>query len=324
MALGIMLAVVFILAATLTLLPAVLAKLGPRVDKLSLPWVHSGEHRSPRFAAWGERLWKRPLAYGVVAVVALVALRSRCFDLTPACRRSRSSPRTTARASATPRSRRRSATAPPARSRSSRRRPRRARRRSRQGRPRRGAGHAADARPRRHRDAPGRPQAGPVRRGRRARRSTDCAPTCPPARSSAARSPRTTTWRQALADKTPLVIGVVLALGFLLLLVALQAPMLAAVGVITNLLAVGAAFGVAKWVFQDGHLAGLLGFEPAGLPRRLGAGVLLRDGLRHLDGLHGLPAVLGQGALGPHPGPEGRDGRRPGALRPRRVRRRRA
>ena len=34
MALGIMLSVVFILAATLTLLPAVLAKLGPRVDKL--------------------------------------------------------------------------------------------------------------------------------------------------------------------------------------------------------------------------------------------------------------------------------------------------
>ena len=38
------------------LLPAVLAKLGPRVDKLSLPWVHSGEHRSPKFAAWAERL----------------------------------------------------------------------------------------------------------------------------------------------------------------------------------------------------------------------------------------------------------------------------
>ena len=27
----------------------------------SLPWVHSGEHRSPRFAAWAERLWRRPL-----------------------------------------------------------------------------------------------------------------------------------------------------------------------------------------------------------------------------------------------------------------------
>ena len=51
-----MLAVIFVLAATLTLLPAVLARLGPRVDKLALPWAHSGEHRSARFAAWGERL----------------------------------------------------------------------------------------------------------------------------------------------------------------------------------------------------------------------------------------------------------------------------
>jgi RND superfamily putative drug exporter len=41
----------------------------------------------------------------------------------------------------------------------------------------------------------------------------------------------------ALSAKTPLVIGVVLALGFLLPLIALQAPLLAAVGVLTNLLA---------------------------------------------------------------------------------------
>ena len=74
MSLGIMLAVLFVLAATLTLLPAVLARLGPKVDKVSLPWVHSGEHRSPRFAAWGERLWRRPLAYGIPALIALLVL----------------------------------------------------------------------------------------------------------------------------------------------------------------------------------------------------------------------------------------------------------
>jgi RND superfamily putative drug exporter len=37
--LGIMVSVLFVLAATLTLLPAVLAKLGPGVDRLSLPWA---------------------------------------------------------------------------------------------------------------------------------------------------------------------------------------------------------------------------------------------------------------------------------------------
>ena len=68
----------------------------------------------------------------------------------------------------------------------------------------------------------------------------------------------------ALSAKTPLVIGVVLALGFLLLLIALQAPLIAAAGVLTNLLATGAAFGVAKWVFQDGALHSLLGFTPQG------------------------------------------------------------
>jgi RND superfamily putative drug exporter len=34
--------------------------------------------------------------------------------------------------------------------------------------------------------------------------------------------------------------------------------------VVPNLLATGAAFGIAKWIFQDGHLAGLLGFESQG------------------------------------------------------------
>ena len=60
------------------------------------------------------------------------------------------------------------------------------------------------------------------------RPSTGCARRCPRARWSAARSPRTTTSSTTLSAKTPLVIGVVLALGFLLLLVALQAPIIAA------------------------------------------------------------------------------------------------
>src|SRR6478735_2382288 len=65
MAGGIMLSVIFVLAATLTLLPLVLFKLDHRINKLTLPWSRSGEHRSARFAAWGERLWKRPLVWGL-------------------------------------------------------------------------------------------------------------------------------------------------------------------------------------------------------------------------------------------------------------------
>src|SRR5947207_11377455 len=67
-----------------------------------------------------------------------------------------------------------------------------------------------------------------------------------------------------VSAKTPLVIAVVLGLSFLLLVVALQAPVIALLGVVTNLLATAAAFGVAKWIFQDGVGHSVLGFEPQG------------------------------------------------------------
>ncbi len=126
---------------------------------------------------------------------------------------------------------------------------------------------------------------------------------------------------RALAAKTPLVIGVVLALGFLLLLIALQAPLIAALGVVTNLLAVGAAFGVGRLIFQNGHGAGLLGFEPQGFldawaPVFFFAMIfaismdytvfLLSSAKEHWDQLTR---------------PEGRGDRRPRPLRPRHLRR---
>ncbi|MGN6608434.1 MAG: MMPL family transporter [Jatrophihabitans sp.] len=69
---------------------------------------------------------------------------------------------------------------------------------------------------------------------------------------------------QVLSSRTPLVFGLLIGLGFLLLLVALGSPLVAFVGVVTNLASIAAAFGVAKLIFQDGHLAGLLNFEPQG------------------------------------------------------------
>ncbi len=70
--------------------------------------------------------------------------------------------------------------------------------------------------------------------------------------------------QHTLAAKTPLVYGVLLGMGFLLLLVALQAPLLALAGVLLTGLSVAGAFGVARLIFQDGHLAGLLHFTPQG------------------------------------------------------------
>jgi putative drug exporter of the RND superfamily len=68
----------------------------------------------------------------------------------------------------------------------------------------------------------------------------------------------------ALSARTPLVFGLLIGLGFLLLLVALGSPLVAFVGVVTNLASIAAAFGVAKWIFQDGHLAGPFNFQPQG------------------------------------------------------------
>jgi RND superfamily putative drug exporter len=70
--------------------------------------------------------------------------------------------------------------------------------------------------------------------------------------------------QRALVAKTPLVFGVLGLVGFLLLLVALRAPLLAAAGVLITALSLTGAFGIARLIFQDGHLSGLLGFTPQG------------------------------------------------------------
>jgi RND superfamily putative drug exporter len=263
MSLGIMLAVLFVLAATLTLLPAVLAKLGPRVDKLALPWAHSGEHRSARFAAWGERLWKRPLVYGAVALAVLVGLAIPVTQLNTAMPSIKVVPASDS---------------------------------SRVGYNQAQAGFGPGA------TGPMQivtPAAQATQAALIATRDPGIAAVLPtqtsggyalvtaiPRQDPSNPAVGQTTDRlraglptgsviggavaenhdlqAALSAKTPLVIGVVLTLGFLLLLIALQAPLLAAVGVLTNLLAVGAAFGVAKLVFQDGALHSLLGFQPQG------------------------------------------------------------
>ena len=72
--LGIALAVLMVLAATLTLLPAALSHLGDRVNGGRVRVRRAVDHRSERFAAWGRRLWARPLRYGAAACAILLLL----------------------------------------------------------------------------------------------------------------------------------------------------------------------------------------------------------------------------------------------------------
>jgi putative drug exporter of the RND superfamily len=262
--LGIMISVLFVLAATLTLLPAVLAKLGPRIDRLALSWAHSGEHRSPRFARWGELLWRRPLLFGglglaVLVLLALPVLRARTgmpsIKVVPPGDHSRVGYEQLSDAFGPGAPGLLQVTAP--------------------------RNEAQQVATQLQADR-GIAMALPPQSGRAGVALIEAMPTAapatvafddtidrlraelPPAAQLGGPAAENRDLEAALSAKTPLVIGVVLGLGFLLLLVAFQAPLIAALGVLTNLLSTAAAFGVAKLVFQDGNLAGLLGFESQG------------------------------------------------------------
>ena len=56
----------------------------------------------------------------------------------------------------------------------------------------------------------------------------------------------------------------VLGLAFLLLLITFRSLVIPLTSIVLNLLSVGAAYGVLVWIFQDGHLQGLLGFHSNG------------------------------------------------------------
>jgi RND superfamily putative drug exporter len=263
MALGIMLSVAFVLLAALTLLPAVLAWLGDRVDTLALPWVHAGEHRSPQFARWAERLWRRPWAYGLAAAAILVALSLPVLGLetgmpsikvVPEDDGSRVGYTQVQEAFGLGAPGTLQVVAP--------------------------AGQAEQASAVLEAD-PGIANVAPTvsANGVVLLLATPTADPSDPAVGETIERLRASLpaealvggaaaenhdLEEALSSRTLLVFGVVLVLGFGLLLLALQAPVIAAVGVVLNLLAVAAAFGVAKLVFQDGRFESLLGFESQG------------------------------------------------------------
>ncbi|MFC7493042.1 MULTISPECIES: MMPL family transporter [unclassified Nocardioides] len=269
MAGGIMLSVVFVLAATLTLLPLVLVKLDDRINRLSLPWARRAARASsgsPLFARWGAHLWRRPVAWGLGSLVVLVALAAPMLGLKTAMPSIKVLPDD---ASA-----------------------------------RVGYDQVQDAfGP----GAPGMLQVvvdtdqaegaaqvlerdagiGAVLPATPAVDGSDhvlvqAVPTVDPS------DPELVTTvdrlradlpdsalvggaavenldlEAQLDESTPLVIGVVLVLGFVLLLVALQAPLISLLGTLASLLSTAAAFGVARLVFQDGHGSSPLGFEHQG------------------------------------------------------------
>ncbi|MEV6426593.1 MMPL family transporter [Nocardia sp. NPDC051463] len=266
MAGGIMLSVVFVLAATLTLLPVVLFKLGDRINKLSLPWVHTGEHRPPTFARWGERLWRRPVVWGLGSLIVLVALAAPAVGLKTAMPSIKVLPENASArvgyslvqqafgpgapgmlqvvtssqdAEATNRilatDKEIGAVMPIVPS--------------------------ADGSDYRMIEAvPKVDPSDPTLTATVARLRAEL-PTSALVGGAAVEN---IDLKQQLDRYTPIVIGVVLVLGFALLLFALQAPLISLLGTSASLLSTAAAFGVARLVFQDGIGSGMLGFEHQG------------------------------------------------------------
>jgi len=67
-----------------------------------------------------------------------------------------------------------------------------------------------------------------------------------------------------ISSKLPVFIGVVIGLSLLLLIVVFRSVLVPVKAAVLNLLSIGAALGVITFVFQDGHLASLLGVETTG------------------------------------------------------------
>ncbi|GAW51963.1 MULTISPECIES: MMPL family transporter [unclassified Nocardioides] len=266
MAGGIMLAVLFVLAATLTLLPVVLAKLDHRINRFALPWVHTGEHRSPKFAAWGERLWKRPVVWGLASLVVLLALAAPIVGLKTAMPSIKVLPESASARIGYDLVQESFGPGAPG---------------ALQVVVRQGDAEAASevlgSDPGIAGTMPGIPapdgssyvliQAVPTVDPSDPELSATVdrlRADLPDSAVVGGAAVENLDLKTQLDDSTPLVIGVILVLGFLLLLIALQAPLIAVLGTLASLLSTAAAFGVARLVFQEGWGSGSLGFEHQG------------------------------------------------------------
>ncbi len=265
MAAGIIVSVVFVLAASLTLLPAILSRFGRGINRLSLPWVHEGEHRSRRFERLGTAVWKRPAVVATLAIVALVVVAipvlridtgmpsiavvptgdssrvgyqqvQRSFGVgAPGALHVLADVDDVARVTTIlERDRGIAAVMPPQ------------------------SGRKSDlsmivAIPRMD------PSSSAL--GATVERLRDDLPSSAQVGGAAVENHDL---EQSLSSTTWKVVAIVLLLGFFLLLIVVQAPVIAAIGVASNLLATAAAFGVGVLVFQDGHFEGVLGFESQG------------------------------------------------------------
>jgi RND superfamily putative drug exporter len=74
----------------------------------------------------------------------------------------------------------------------------------------------------------------------------------------------TVDFRDALRERLPWAIAIIVLATFVLLFLMTGSVVLPAKAILMNVLSLGATFGALVWVFQEGHLSGLLDFDPPG------------------------------------------------------------
>ncbi|MBB4934569.1 RND superfamily putative drug exporter [Lipingzhangella halophila] len=71
-------------------------------------------------------------------------------------------------------------------------------------------------------------------------------------------------YRDSLQERLPVLLALVLGVTFVILFLLTGSVLIPAKATVLNLLSLGVMFGVLVWGFQEGNLAGLLGFTPPG------------------------------------------------------------
>ena len=72
-------------------------------------------------------------------------------------------------------------------------------------------------------------------------------------------------YRDSLTSRLPYALGLIGLTTFALLFLMTGSVVVPVKAIVMNVLSLGASFGALVWVFQDGHLSGLLGFDPPGM-----------------------------------------------------------
>ena len=103
----------------------------------------------------------------------------------------------------------------------------------------------------------------------------------------------------SMASHVWYAVGFVLLMAFLLLLVTFRSIVIPIKAIVLNLLSVSAALGLVTYVFQDGHFEDLLNFQLHRRDHRLVPADAVRDPVRALDGLPRVHPQPDQGGGGP-------------------------